>query len=273
MTPGNDTIRGGTGSDKIFGESTTSGFPALIGTTVNVNGRGNDILDGNLGDDVLSGQVGDDILIGGRGDDELNGGSGIDTADYSKIAVSVFVDLQGITGLPSPVDGAAEAIGQGIDNLALIENVTGSSVGDTLKGDGIANTLSGLAGNDTLNGRGGADILIGGKGQDRLVGGAGNDTFVFTAVSDLSATQTATDIVVGFASGDKFDLSLIDADPASAVSAFTFQTTPLTGAAQVTFIQSGGDTIILGSTDADSPAEFRIVVKGLFTLTAGDFVL
>jgi hypothetical protein len=55
--------------------------------------------------------------------------------------------------------------------------------------------------------------------------------------------------------------------------ALSGRTTALTGAGQVTFTHTGGNTLVSGRTDADAAAEFFIVLKGTINLTAGDFVL
>ena len=60
--PGNDTLIGGRGGDKLTG------------------GPGNDTLFGHGGDDALYGGPGNDTLIGGRGNDTCVGGPGRDTA-------------------------------------------------------------------------------------------------------------------------------------------------------------------------------------------------
>ena len=65
--------------------------------------------------------------------------------------------------------------------------------------------LSGGYGSDTLNGGDGADILIGGPGNDMLTGGAGNDIFKFNLLD-------GPDTISGFVTGDKIDLSDIDAN-------------------------------------------------------------
>ena len=270
LTPGADIIRGGSGGDTIFGESTTPSFPQTVGTTVNAGG--NDQIDGRDGNDILLGQVGNDILTGGRGDDVVNGGSGIDTASFGTLNIGVYVDLLGISGSIAS-DGQAEAIGQGFDDLLLVENVSGSSRGDTLKGDGAGNVFSGLGGGDTLNGRGGNDTLAGGNGEDVLVGGGGADIYDFNAASELSADSSLTDIIFGFAANDRIDISDIATGKANPSAAFTFQTTPLTGAGQVTFVQAANNTIISGSTDGDAATEFTILVRGLVNFTAGDFIL
>ncbi|WP_373504931.1 beta strand repeat-containing protein [Aestuariivirga sp.] len=270
LTPGNDNIKGGSGDDIIFGESSTPNFPGTLGTTVNAGG--NDIIDGREGNDTIKGQVGNDILTGGAGNDIVDGGSGIDTATFDTLSSAVFVDLTGIAGMVTS-QGFVKAIGQGLDVLDGIENVTGSALNDTIKGDGAGNVLNGGSGSDTLNGRGGTDTLIGGRGQDKLNGGGGNDIFDFNAVNELSANSTKTDIIIGFATGDKIDISDIATGKGNVNAPFTFQTTALTGVGQVTFATSGSDVIVSGSTDSDAAAEFTILLKGVGTLTAADFIL
>ena len=47
----------------------------------------------------------------------------------------------------------------------------------------------------------------------------------------------------------------------------------LTGAAQLGYYVSGGNTIVRASTDADAAAEVEIQLTGVKTLTEGDFRL
>ncbi|MGO4833905.1 hypothetical protein AB4144_16705, partial [Rhizobiaceae sp. 2RAB30] len=123
---GNDTIIGSNGADQIFGEGATVIAANIVG--------------------------GDDILDGRGGNDRINGGLGNDTALYSSLAQSVYVDLGGIAGTAANQADWVEAIGQGADQLIGIENIVGSSLDDTIIGDGVANRLSGGAGNDKLDG-------------------------------------------------------------------------------------------------------------------------
>jgi Ca2+-binding RTX toxin-like protein len=271
LTPGADILVGGSGNDTIFGESGQPGFPFVNNTTVNAGG--NDTLDGREGDDFLKGQVGNDRLIGGLGDDTIDGGSGTDTVDFSSLAEAVVVDLAGIAGTDVG-GGLIEAMGQGLDQIVLTENVIGSSQADTIKGDGLGNTLTGLGGADVLNGRGGNDILQGGTGKDTLIGGTGNDRFVFAALNETTANANTADVIIDFGSTDRIDLRDIDANATLANDqAFSFITGPLTGAGQVTFAESGGNTIISGSTDADAAAEFVIVLRGIIAINEGDFLV
>jgi hypothetical protein len=74
---------------------------------------------------------------------------------------------------------------------------------------------------------------------------------------------------------DDLDLAGIDADAGAAGDqAFRFVgTAALTGAGQVGYFVSGGNTIVRGSTDADSTAELQVQLNGLVPLTVDDFYL
>lgn len=265
LTPGQDTILGGDGDDIIFGESATPGFPTTVNTIVNAGG--NDVINGRGGNDQINGQVGNDRITGGAGNDVIDGGSGIDTAQYNSIAAAVFVDLIqiGVSNL--------NAIGQGFDDLVNIENITGSTQSDTIKGDNIDNVLAGLAGDDILVGQFGNDTLRGGTGIDILIGGNGEDIYDFNSVKELGTTANSTDEIRGFATGDKIDISGIDANEDLGGNQDFVITTSLTGAGQITITQNATKTIIRGSTDADTDAEFMIVLNAPISLTAADFVL
>lgn len=271
LRPGNDIITGSIGDDIIFGESAEPGFPATIGTTV--ERLGNDVIDGGAGNDILKGQTGNDTLIGGLGNDLIDGGTKIDTVRFDTILASVYVDLMGIAGTDTG-GGNVEAIGQGLDQIINVENITGSALNDTLLGNNVTNVLTGGDGADVLNGRGGNDTLIGGLGRDRLVGGPGKDTFVFNNVNELGTQVGTTDLIVGFTAQEVINLAAIDANVLiNGNQKFTFQTTPLTGAGQITFVNTANSTIIRGSTDADADPEFLIVLNTVITLTADNFIL
>lgn len=67
---GFDTLLGGFGDDRLFGEAHND---LLFGGE-----DGDDTLDGGDGDDELFGEIGDDVLLGGTGIDTLSGGDGND---------------------------------------------------------------------------------------------------------------------------------------------------------------------------------------------------
>ena len=85
----------------------------------------------------MSAGRGDDTIIGSAGSDTIDGGTGFDTMDYSRSPAPINVDLA--TGRNT--GGFAQG-----DTLHGVENVIGSSKGDTIKGDDGPNTLSGNAG-------------------------------------------------------------------------------------------------------------------------------
>ena len=267
LTPGRDTILGGDGDDIIFGESSTSGFPTTAGTIVNAGG--NDVIDGRGGNDQINGQVGNDKITGGAGNDIIDGGSGVDTAQYNSAAAAVFVDLLGL----SFGGKLFHAIGQGYDTLANIENVTGSSQADTIRGNSFDNVLVGLAGDDFLVGRFGNDTLRGGTGIDILVGGTGDDIYDFNSIKELGTMANSTDAIRGFNTGDKIDISGIDANEGLGGNQEFVIATSLTGAGQITISQNATKTIIRGSTDADADAEFMIVLNAPVALSDTDFIL
>ncbi len=141
---GDDTVNGGDGNDRIYG------------------GFGNDIIDGGLGNDVVRGDDGNDIFKEGgvsNGADYIDGSAGVDLVRYDSRTAAVDVSLDSAIG-----DGAA---GENDNVLATVENVWGSTAGDT---------ITGSASNDQLLGKGGNDTLVGGAGVDDVQGGDGNDS-------------------------------------------------------------------------------------------------
>ncbi len=146
-------------------------------------GNGNDRLVAVNAGERLIGFDGDDTLIGKGGDDVLDGSRGVDTANYGSAGAAVTVSLNTTT---------AQAVGAGLgmDRLLWIENLAGSSFGDTLTGNGGANRLDGGRGADTLAGLGGNDTYV----VDRLgdvvsenAGEGGNDTVLAQSSYTLGA--------------------------------------------------------------------------------------
>jgi Ca2+-binding RTX toxin-like protein len=193
-TAGGDVLDGGAGSDMVDYSTRPPGVTVNLTTGVGVGsgdidllsalenvigGSGADVLTGDGAVNALNGGDGNDTLRGLAGADSLTGGSGTDTVDYSTFfpangRIGVLVDL-----------AIGEAVGDGVDALAGIQNVRGSSFDDRILGNSQANTLKGADGRDVVSGAGGTDLLQGGNGadtlqardgvRDRVYGGAGRD--------------------------------------------------------------------------------------------------
>jgi Ca2+-binding RTX toxin-like protein len=178
-------------------------------------GSGSDYMSGTAGNDSLYGAGGDDILYGGyngAGDDTLDGGSGTDTADYSGVASSVFVNLE---------KGTAHGSAVGYDTLYNIEAVVGGAGNDiilgreadffgyrgddVLAGGGGGDNLYGQSGNDTLYGGTGIDVLNGGDGNDKLLGGADIDFLRGDAGNDALYGEGGDDRLYGDPGSDTLD--------------------------------------------------------------------
>ena len=168
--------------------------------------------------------------------DVLDGGAGQDTASYALAKAGVTVDLG--------VSGPQETFGSGVDTLVNIENLVGSSFGDTLTGNASANVLT---------------------------GGQGADTFRYTAVSQSApgAYDTITDFVHG---QDKIDLSAI-AGLGNSLSSTTTAPATIDPHALVAYI-SGGNTFLYVNATASSQtiatADMEIHLIGVTNLSNGD---
>jgi len=190
-TGGDDTMNGGSGIDRVFGQS---GNDSLFGGV----GTGADFLFGGSGSDRLFGDSGADSLFGG------NGNSAGDLVDYASSNTLVRVNLDDNS---TETSGAAQG-----DFITGVEHILGSNFNDTLVGIGTlqsgqesfaqhnsiagglgSDSLFGLDGNDTLFGDflpafdagGGDDTLDGGSGADQLFGGTGNDFITGGAGADV----------------------------------------------------------------------------------------
>ena len=194
---GDDTAFGGSDADLIYGEA---GGDRIFGDA------GDDMISGGAGDDTIFGGAGNDVIVAETGDgndvyfgDEAGGGSGVDTLNMSAISSAITVDL-GNGGINA---GYASSASSGTDTLWGFENVVTGSGADTITASNAANLID---------------------------GGAGNDTFKFA-----SAAAANGDTIVGFQTGDRIDVSGIDANGGSAGNqAFALVTgSALTGPGQL----------------------------------------
>jgi serralysin len=160
--------------------------------TIKTGTAASETLIGTSAADKLFGLGGNDILKGLAGPDLLDGGTDTDTANYSGSAAFVTVHLD--TGKGS--GGDAEG-----DTYVSLENVVGSSFGDSLFGNSFANQLEGGLGNDTISGGGGNDNLLGGGGGDFLEGGTGFDVINGGSGQDQVSYANSAGVIVNLTTG------------------------------------------------------------------------
>lgn len=140
----------------------------------------NDTVTGSPDDEKIYTSGGDDMIYGSGGKDYIHGGDGHnDTVDYSSFSQGITIDRAN-NRIDKDGDGTYD------DTLISVENIIGSSHGDTLQGSsgndvftigGLGNDYYyGHAGDDALHGGDGDDFLSGGDGTDYLYGENGNDT-------------------------------------------------------------------------------------------------
>ncbi len=249
---GNDALNGGEGNNRLMG------------------GAGIDTLRGGEGNDRLEGGPGADVVYVGYGNDTLIGGTGRDVLRFDALS-----SLLGVTANLATNKAFFEDKG---DRLRLLgfEDLFGSAYADTLTGSALANTLSGGGGADTLSGGDGADRLVGGTQADVLYGGKGADSFVFAGLAD--SIWSGFDTIKDFEKGiDLMDLSVLDAVMGGVDDAFLFiGTNVFSGSgAEVRYTRDtvSGTTLIEVQTAGYGMADTRIVLTGLFDLTAASFVL
>jgi uncharacterized delta-60 repeat protein len=221
-----NTLNGGTGADILMGRDgsdtyyvdnvddyvrETNGLASTGGTdlvysylaayTLGANVENGRIL--ATGAANLTGNSLNNVLYAGVSDNVLNGGSGTDTVSYAYATAGITVSLAVAT--------VQATGGSGSDILTAIENLTGSSFGDTLVGNGAAN------------------VIDGGLGNDSLAGGLGNDTYIINTLSDVVTEKSGegTDLIQSAIS-----YSLIDTDGAGA-NGGNVENLQLTGTASI----------------------------------------
>jgi Ca2+-binding RTX toxin-like protein len=235
-------LNGTTGSDVLTGSGKRDEILA---------GDGDDTISGGGGDDIVDAGIGIDTVLGSSGADDLDGSSNTDTLDYSLSAAGVNVDIAANTASGGDAEG---------DTIASFERLVGSAFDDTLTGNSIANRITG------------------GGGLDELTGGGAADVFDYNDASE--STVALRDFITDFedAALDKIDLIHVDAD-AVAAGNNTFALTAtggtggFTGLGQLRYFVGTQNTTISMNISGDTAPDMQIVLAGLHTLDAADFVL
>ncbi len=254
---GNDTMRGGAGNDLLNGgfivqyltpadwsdtdradySDTTQQVVVNLATGIAAGAEiGTDQL---IGIEEVAGGSGNDSLtgsgnffesfIGGAGNDAINGAGGNDRAVYADATGAVSANLgSGNANAPSAVGSVTGDLSVGADALLDVEQIRGTSYGDSFVAAGFAsltqpggvastfNSFEGLGGNDTITGNGNtrADYLsatgavnvdliaatptIGGSSGSASGGGVGIDT-ILGGVNNVRGSAYADNFTGGSA--------------------------------------------------------------------------
>ena len=125
---------------------------------------------------------------------------------------------------------------------------------------------------DTFKGDAQNNEFQGGLGKDTYTGGGGRDTYDFNVVPD-SPAGASSDVIKDFVPGRHHRRGRYRCrrDDAGNQAFRWVGPATLTGAAQLGYYVSGGNTIIRASNDADAAAEVEIQLTEVKTLTEGDF--
>lgn len=217
--------------DRAIADQTSAGDDVVTGsfqTDTISTGAGNDIIYAGSGDDTIIYTSGDDVIIGNN----TGYNYGNDTLDLSQYtADQVSFRIVGHDVFIDTLDGSIELDYQVRNELGdarlNIENIIFSD--GTLDEAGIAaRAISDQAssGDDVITGSFQSEVITGGAGNDTLSGVSGSDTFVFAVgdgvdvitdydaandalefiginFSDLTITQTGSDVLIEYGTGDQ----------------------------------------------------------------------
>ncbi|MGB1033449.1 MAG: calcium-binding protein [Primorskyibacter sp.] len=134
------------------------------------------------GDDTSNnfrGLGGNDWFVGSAGGRERYfGGNGQDTVTYYFSNGPITASLNNGAVVDGEQSGYGSKGDARRDLYFSIENLVGTTFGDTLTGNNDRNELSGLDGDDMIFALGGNDLIRAGDGYDTVDGGAGSDTAI-----------------------------------------------------------------------------------------------
>ncbi|TMJ14531.1 MAG: calcium-binding protein, partial [Alphaproteobacteria bacterium] len=252
--------------DEAAGEGTDTVQASFSYTLLNnfevltLTGSGNIDGTGNAADNSLNGNSGNNVLDGGAGIDLMYGGLGNDTYIVDN-AGDRANETSALGGTDSVFSSVSFTLGASVENLTLTGTGNLTGVGNTL-----ANTIAGNSGNN---------ILAGGLGADTVDGGGGNDSFLVRSTAE--SNSVTMDHVIGFDTGDRIDLSQVDANAGTVANdAFNFiGSAAFSGAAgELRAYQSGADWIVEGDVDGGGTADLVILVSvdGGHAMVGADFV-
>lgn len=157
------------------------------------------------------------------------------------------------------------------------DGLFGHDGNDTIHGRGGNDELTGDAGNDVLMGEEGNDAIQGGTGRDTMSGGSGQDTFVFRSLQDSGNSASNCDVITDFsrAQGDHIDISALSRSIEGSNKGFDFvETRPaiMRGEVSYDYHPELGGCMVYVNTNLERTPDFAILVQGVTSMSAGDFI-
>ena len=247
-----------------------------------------DVINGSGGDDRLYGLAGNDNLSGGAGNDTLDGDSGTDKLIGGTGDDVYFVDVTAdkvTEGLDAGRDTVyavtSRTLSANVEVLVLLGDAavtgTGNDLGNEIYAGGGASRLNGKAGDDYIVGGDAKDTINGGVGGDYVFGMGGGDAFAFASLTEFGTSNWDAIGDFSHAQQDRIDLRAIDPDLlTSGNQAFSFVGTAaftVDTRFQVRYDSSGGDTTVQIDANRDGVADYHLILYGVTSLVASDFVL
>ena len=235
---GLDTINGGDGDDRIWGDGYLK-FTGVIGTRGRQISASNDQLYADLMADVIDAGLGNDWVHGGGGDDSIDSGEGQNTVYGSYGSDTIIAGDQADT-----IYGGNNEDDFGIDGD---DDITAGGGDDRVYGEGGNDTIDGGTGNDDLTGQAGNDTIYGGDGNDRIWGGVGNDTITGDNGSDQIEGGFGNDILTGGQGND----TIYGQEEDDTIDGGTGNDTIDGGTGNDTITDLDGDNTIIGGSGDD----------------------
>jgi serralysin len=273
------------GGNLGVGESFTVNASAETNATIiTYGGLGTDTITGGAVGDAFyfgPGKYGpsDTVTGGGGTNDELALDGNYTLTVTSREDVEILTLLAGPTASPNTYN---ITVADSFVPLGQSRTIWGARMLTSMTIDGSQESngnLTFFAGtqSDTLTGGNGNDTISGGGGGDAIRGGLGNDIFRYASISDSNGTANATrDRILDFTSGDRIDLSRVDAITGGSDDAFAFigNSAFTNTAGQLRSVNNGDGThTVEGDVNGDGVADFAILVTAATPLGGGDFIL
>ena len=134
-----------------------------------------------------------------------------------------------------------------------------------------------FGGDDYIVGGAAKDVLTGGVGADLLYGQGAADQFIFASVAEFATVGIDAIGDFSHAQKDKINLKSIDPDAVTAGDqAFSFVGTAaftVDARYQLRYVVQGADVVVQIDANHDTVADYQILLYGVGSLVASDFVL